>query len=1043
MGLISQHTIDRVFSDSRIEDVVGKFLPLEKSGSSYKGLSPFTKEKTPSFFVVPHKNIYKCFSSDKGGGAIKFLQDYKGMSFPQAVEYIARDVLNIEVEYQTNSEHQNKEYNKRESLRQPLNKAVELYNKTLLALPESHPCILALSDRGYTREDIIEWELGYSPENSTLVYDVVSKSEQMQSAGKAGLIGKGFGGFRDKFFNRLIFPIHDDVGRTVGLSGRALSDKSKAKYINSPTSELYQKSRILYGLHRSRNAVRNKGFVYVVEGYTDVITMHKHGFENTVATCGTSITPEHCKQLKRHCERVCLVLDNDDKEHNAGLTSALKSVDLFLSLGFSVELATLPKGQDPDSFCRSNPKDKLPELLKSRTHDAVIFKAESIYDPSATQATHQLQAKQIAELLANIKDKPTRQDYINTLSRKKGLSKSLLSLSVQPNASNQETESPESDWFELPKRVRNSSEADRVRMEVNRYKMFQYDNQIFTVRHSKGEDSPATFTPVSNFKAECVQHMEGPKNSYKLIRFTNMQGESRTFSASSDSIVTPLAFKRLCVDQGRFIWSGTSADHDRLLAKFLDEMKTGRMINILGHQPEGFFVFNNAAVCDGKKIEVDDNGCFLHEGNSYYVPSANKIYRDNPERFIAQKKVIYEPAKISLAALLKKMHLVHRSHAINASLFVIGTLFSDIIFQRVGSFPLLFLYGEAGSGKDNLIECCQSFFGKPQSPMGIVKAANTDVAKTRKFAQFSNMIGHLSEYKNGNETADNLLKDLWERKGYEHGTLESYIATNTVQVQMTIMFTGNDYPMDDAVISRMVAEEMNKRKFTMEQSRNFEELKQLVKGGVFSSYSSVFLKERERFKSEFSERFIDVKFKLKEHFKSFDIMDRMVDNMAVLGTVFRLFESYVDFPFNWDDFLANATAIYKQQAIRIRTENVSNRWWESVTTAMKKSLLVEDQHYAVSNDQKTIKINMKHASIAVKQVYPELYRERCTVNFKEKLKAQGKVLEVLNSTRFRSNKSSAYVFDLEDTGFKDELLIAAGIESKFLPEPPKNQKLPF
>lgn len=358
--MISEESIQRVREQALVEEVIADFVELKRSGATFKGLSPFVTEKTPSFMVSPAKQIWKCFSSGKGGaGAISFMMDYKGMTYPEAIGFLA-ERYNVQLDYEKGKEQSEEEKSFKERCEKVLRFAAGTYKKKLAVGAEDlSPALKYLTvNRGLSEDAIIEWELGYAPDAwDTLKQSIIDKGFYTE-AEHLGLVKTSKGHTYDFFRNRIVFPIHNHAGYLVGFGSRKFAeDDETAKYLNSKASDFYDKSKVLYGLHQASEAIRKKGLAYLTEGYMDVIAMHQADLKNTVATCGTALTPQHVKLLKRYTNHVVIIRDADP----AGLRAAMRDVELLLQEDFRVEVCSLPDGEDPDSLCRKMTQESLAE----------------------------------------------------------------------------------------------------------------------------------------------------------------------------------------------------------------------------------------------------------------------------------------------------------------------------------------------------------------------------------------------------------------------------------------------------------------------------------------------------------------------------------------------------------------------------------------------------------------------------------------------------------------------------------------------------------
>lgn len=420
--MISTTTIDNVFEATRVEEVIGDFVQLKKSGSNFKGLSPFTDERTPSFMVSPVKQIWKDFSSGKGGNAVAFLMEHEHFNYPEAIKYLAKK-YNIEIEETEQTDEQKEAADERENLYIVSEYAKKYFHKTLLNSEEGKAIGLSyFKERGFTDETIKKFELGYSPDQwEAFTQEALGQGYKLEylektglsivkPAGESGVAQKQF----DRFKGRVMFPIQSLSGRILGFGGRILkTDKKAAKYLNSPESEIYHKSKVLYGIYFAKQSIAKQDNCFLVEGYTDVIQMHQLGIENVVASSGTSLTPEQIRLINRLTPNITVLFDGDA----AGQRASLRGIDLILEQGMNVKVCSFPEGEDPDSFSRKNSLHEVEEYLSEHTKDFIQYKAALLVKES--QGDPVKKAGLIRDMVASIAKIPDvikREIYIQECS---------------------------------------------------------------------------------------------------------------------------------------------------------------------------------------------------------------------------------------------------------------------------------------------------------------------------------------------------------------------------------------------------------------------------------------------------------------------------------------------------------------------------------------------------------------------------------------------------------------------------------------------------
>lgn len=370
--MILRNSIDAVLETAKIEDVARDYVDLKPRGSNLIGLCPFHKEKTPSFYVSASKNIYKCFGCGKGGNPVQFLMEVEQLTFPEAIRQLAKK-YQIQLEETQRTDENIAEEKELESLHIINQLALEHFKSNLWTNPIGRSVALAyLKQRGYAESTIEKFELGFALDvQDDLLQFALQKGYKSEFLQKLGLVTQNN---RDFFRNRLIFPIHNSTGKPIAFAGRIFSNESKvAKYINSPETELYQKSKTLYGLHLAKKSIREKNQCILVEGYTDVISLSQAGIENVVASSGTSLTEEQIQAIKRITPNILILYDGDP----AGIKAATRGVDLILRENLNVKIAIIPDNDDPDGFVQKQGTSAFEQFLKQHSVDFIIFKLNS------------------------------------------------------------------------------------------------------------------------------------------------------------------------------------------------------------------------------------------------------------------------------------------------------------------------------------------------------------------------------------------------------------------------------------------------------------------------------------------------------------------------------------------------------------------------------------------------------------------------------------------------------------------------------------------
>ena len=927
MPYIAEHFIEKILDDCQLEKIIGDFVELKKAGANLQGESPFVEEQTPSFIVSPVKQIWKCFSSGKGGNnAISFLMA-KDMSYPEALDYIAKK-QGRSIEYQDTKQakaYQEKQV-KIQGLRPVLNRAIATYKKELEGLAEDHPAkIEVFFKRQYNQEIVDTYGIGYAPGNKFL-YDKLKQAAVVKQGEDVSLLN----GTNDFYYNRVTYTIYDKNGEAVGIAGRELKDPPKVKWLNSRSTTLYAKDYTWYGLHIAKAEIRKTNAVYVVEGYNDVIGFQTNGLLNTIAPCGTSIHDNQINELTKYAETVYFAMDGD----KAGKKSALKNIPRFIEAGLHCYVVAF-KDCDPDDFTRLHS-----ETLKTKTLVETLEAETTIKDgfnllleplQKADDVTKAVEAKKLCELISKIEDDTYSGIYLKWLSKESKVSVTELKKWVKEFIDQRTAEAKEryiaSNEYELPKDVTMTKEIED---DIKRYQMFQANNKIYS---QIGYEFPIKFSPCSNFSVNIIQHMRDEDFPKKLVSAENTVKENFVFDVPSDTFNVSAMFQKAMTNFGNFRWHGRSDDLVRLQALLFDKMGNGRSIDVLGWQHEGFFLFNNLVVVPGgTDIDLDKNGCFEFKGISYYVPSANVIYATNPYKYMPQKQFRHIPGTVSANEYFSKVHRVHGNHAISSIFHAIACMFHDIVVKSLKGFPINFSYGPPGTGKDELNHAVKSLWGIPQVATNLEGKNATKTATIRELAQFTNALLEWSEYSRGDSELDGTIKSVWDLRGKKIGQRESRVATDNVPVLSGISLTGNEYPDNAAIITRIIWNDMNRTDFTEADEHAFNELNDLIEDGL-THITVKILKLRDKVQANFNRHYRDFMDVYQRRIP--DCNKRMLKNISTLTAFYQILKDDISFPFSQEDILSHFETITVTQMRKLTSSSIIVRWWDCFIESMK------------------------------------------------------------------------------------------------------------
>ena len=509
--MIPKETVDLILDTARVEEVIGDFVTLKRRGSSYVACCPFHNEKTPSFHVTPSKGIYKCFGCGKAGSAVGFLMDYDHLTYPEALRYLAKK-YNIEVKEEEETAEQIAARQRHESLMAVSEFARQFFQDQLKTGEGRAVGYRYYRERGIEDATIEKWSLGWAPSGKATFVEAARaagyKDEFLVAAGLA--IQQEDGTLIDKFRERVMFPIHSVSGRVIAYSGRTLKSDNPAKYVNSPETEIYIKSKNLLGIYLAKSEIAKQDRCILVEGNVDVVMMHQMGITNVVASCGTSLTEEQIRLIKRFTENITIMYDGD----KAGLHAALRAIGLILKEGMNPKVVFLPDGDDPDSFSRKHTLEEIQEFIESHEQDGIAFKTDLLLSEAGDDPLKKANLiNEIADTVADIPDAIKRQVYVDTVARRFGIEADIIQDRVRRTRENARKE--------MPGRAGHDGRGQAAIQDRNERVMADTDRP-----------SQATAHGCSELKFETDSEFYNPDGSQTVAEFIDsaLTGDSAAFS---------------------------------------------------------------------------------------------------------------------------------------------------------------------------------------------------------------------------------------------------------------------------------------------------------------------------------------------------------------------------------------------------------------------------------------------------------------------------------------------------------------------------------
>ncbi len=546
--------------------------------------------------------------------------------------------------------------------------------------------------------------------------------------------------------------------------------------------------------------------------------------------------------------------------------------------------------------------------------------------------------------------------------------------------------------------------------DLDEYGFFEYNHQYWKIE-LKGEKFIRKH--FSNFTMKVLYHIESGKTARRLLELRNIKGKVKTIDAETKTLTNFGSFKELVEGAGNFLFMGTAVDHQRIKAKLFAQELSCSQVDVLGQNADGFFAFCNGIYMDKQFLPTDEKGIIKIKDSAYYIPAGNKSYHNNPGLFNNEKKLRYEARNIEFKQWAAMHNKVFGDPGMIAMLFAISCLFSDIIFAKYNFFPLLFLYGEGGSGKGELIRSNQFLFGTPQDPLHLSSDANTDKAKIREMAQFKNLVICLEEFRNGNDKTVNMLKGLWDRFGYKRANKDSSYGTETVPISSGVMVTGNDYPTDNPLLQRLIVLELNKNERTQEVRDNFLLMQEFQQANI-TSVTCQLLDLRNAVEEQFRDVFKDSSRELKEEFKGIELTDRMVNNVAVLDAIFKIVSKELQFPFTLRQFRDYAKVSCLNQSKKMHTVSETTNFWNCINTGIANKQIREGLHYIIKGNEIYVRYNEIHNEYLGihRNMFGTIGLPKQTIL--DKLKLSKAFVRPVSAVRFGPERTSGYLFDLNE-----------------------------
>lgn len=951
--MYTDESIDRI-REVAIESIVSQYVELKKSGSNFKGLSPFKEEKTPSFIVSPAKNIFKCFASGKGGDAIRFIQEFDGCSFIEAIETIAQkcNVFLEKIHYSEEQQQKQDEKNVLISLNTAVSKE---YTKNLRALPDEHWSKKHLQKLGYNEEVIIDFQLGYAGKDNTVAKTVV-KNAQLQNAKELGLVKVKNGASFDFFRDRIIFPIINAKGQVISFGGRRNNTATKyAKYINSPESVVYNKSNIFYGIHIALRPIRKANVAVLVEGYTDVISMHLKEVTNTIATCGTALTDDHATYLCRICDHVILFRDGDKAGHKA----LYRDIDILLAKGLRVSVVVPPEGEDPDSIARGQLDMNV--FLNDNLQDAVLWKTSQIYSDCEDNPSEKIKAlEKVISLLCKIENTLIRKEYLKDVSK---ISKhSVRDIGIQ--IKNYESKEHDKRLAALEKNTSSFIDGLPEGADPEEY----LEKGYVTIGNSYWVKTKNGWNPITNFRLTPLFHIKGGADTPRLFEMINIRNKKALVEIPSTMLLNLTQLQSFILNYGVFTFdvSINQVFFKTLMINLIEECVEAKEFSCFGWQKKGFWAFANGIFYKNEFHEVNKYGIVVIEGLqsikneyqediiNYYSPAfneSNRLKDDDKDEYENDRSFVYISSSINFNTWIKQMVLVYgkRKGAIGIG-FSVATMFRDLILKRYNFFPMLYLSGEKGSGKSKYGDSLHKLFTYKLPPFDL--NSGTLVGFYRRLARLKNVIAFFEEYHDKiDDKMFQSLKGAFDGRGREKGKQSDDNRTQISEVNSSVVLASqyNTSRDDNSLVSRSITQLfIKKEEYTTEEITAYNKLKEWEEEGLSSLILEV-IQHRTLMEQNLHVQFAENSRRFREDLRNYDYEERILNNYNAIYTPLVILQSFFDFPFSQEEYYQICLeGIQENSSVLVESEGLSE-FWNTLEKLFERGAIKEGIHFKIDN----------------------------------------------------------------------------------------------
>lgn len=920
-----------------IDEVIGRYLELKKKGTSYQACCPFHNERTPSFSVSRAKGVFKCFSCGESGKAITFVQKYLNLTYPKAVEEIAKQ---FNIPFECDKKELTAEELAAKEKRQRALDAMDRAQTFFVDQFGRSEAARAYALRRWDDKCCEDSGIGYAPATSSAFIDYCREHNlDAPLLFEIGLLGKSDSGdYYPAFRNRITMPIRDAAGRIVAFTARNLGPE-EPKYINSKESFIFTKGRNLYGIHGLARS-EDRLMANVVEGGPDVLRLHSLGLTNTVAALGTTWTEKQFELVKRYSKALRFIPDSDkvkDGEvYGAGIKAVMKNGAEAIRQGFYVTVSELPQDDpeaktDPDEYITSV------EIYEQLTEESfIVWYANKQYALAKTSAAQREFVADVADLLRHVADQTEVNVIIGELTKIHGKTKQWKDALARAKgeARQRELSAPQSD-----NRQKRMSDAELLRM----FNLSIADNCYYTY------DDEGEPTRLSNFILEPLYHIMDESNGTRIFKIINRYGQQSDIEFRESELCSLAAFTQRVGSLGNYVWRAKADKLNNVKEFVYAKTDSAARLKKMGWDAATEqFVFGNGVYSGGEFHKVDDLGIVrTRQGQAYYIPACSKMYRHNAEIYQFERLMVHQNRSgLRLYDYIDSLCRAFGENARIAFCYLLATIFRDIIYKRTSHFPILNLFGEKGTGKTTLALCLQSWFMNLIDPPSL--GTTTIPAMNDRASQAVNVLAIFDEYKNDLDPRKIFfLKGLWGGGGQTKKNAATDGMAAQTMITNGVALCGQDKPTQDmALFTRLVYLSFTRTSFTPDERDSFDAFYTQCKLGL-SHLTLQMLDHREMFAKNFNDAYSLTKSELGARIADEEVHDRIFGNWVIMLAAFRVLETVIECPFSYAELFETAVRGLQHQNDYAKESSETAGFWSAIQGFQTSGKCIERVHYRI------------------------------------------------------------------------------------------------